>query len=120
MTRIFKANNSYNNFLLLLYGLLLKLPIFLHPKIPVPQQIDGFLYKALLKLLQPLGVDLPVIYPLITFFLLFAQAIYFNKLANDLRIMQRSHYLTGMSYLLITSLFLSGMCCRLRSSSPAC
>lgn len=88
-----------------MYGLLLKLPIFLHPKIPVPQQIDGFLYKALLKLLQPLGVDLPVIYPLITFFLLFAQAIYFNKLANDLRIMQRSHYLTGMSYLLITSLF---------------
>ena len=106
MTGIFKANNSYNNFLLLLYGILLKLPIFLHPKIPQPQQIDGFLYKALLNWLQPIGKGLPVIYSMITFFLLFTQAIYFNKLVNDQRLMQRPNYLTGMSYLLISSLFM--------------
>ena len=106
MTGTFKANNSYNNFLLLLYGVLLKLPMFLHPKVPEPQLIDGILYKIILKQLQPLGNDLPVIYPLITFLLLFIQAIYFNKLVNDQRIMQRPHYLTGMSYLLITSLFM--------------
>lgn len=105
MTGIFKANNSYNNFLLLLYGLLLKFSMFLHPKQPVPQQIDGFLYKALLDGLQPIGINSPEIYPFITFILLFTQAVYFNKQVNDLRIMQRPHYLTGMSYLLITSLF---------------
>ncbi len=88
-----------------MYGLLLKLPMFLHPQVPQPQQIDGFLYKAILKWLQPLAVGLPVIYPAIAFILLFYQAVYFNKLANDQRIMQRPHYLTGMSYLLITSLF---------------
>ncbi len=105
MTGIFKANNPYNNFLLLLYALVLKLPIFLHPKVPQPQQIDGFLYKWFLNWLQPVGQGLPVIYSLIAFILLYSQAVYFNKLVNDLRIMQRPQYLTGMSYLLITSLF---------------
>lgn len=105
MTGTFKANNSYNNFLLLLYGLLLKFPMFLHPNVPKPQKIDGFLYKAILNWLQPAVTGMPFIFPLITFILLFSQAVYFNKLVNDLRIMQRPHYLTGMSYLLITSLF---------------
>ncbi len=105
MTVIFKANNPYNNFLLLLYAILLKLPIFLYPKIPQPQQIDGFLYKAFLNWLQPIGKGLPVIYPLMAFILLYTQAVYFNQLANEQRIMQRPNYLTGMSYLLITSLF---------------
>ncbi len=106
MTGTFKANNSYNNFLLLLYGLLLKLPMFLHPKIPQAQQIDGFLYRALLNGLKPAAASLPVIFPIITFILLYSQAVYFNKLVNDQRIMQRPQYLTGMSYLLITSLFM--------------
>jgi len=105
VTGTFKANNSYNNFLLLLYGLLLKLPMFLHPEVPKPQKIDGFLYKAILNWLQTVATGAPFIFPLITFILLFSQAVYFNKLVNDLRIMQRPHYLTGMSYLLITSLF---------------
>lgn len=105
MTGIFKANNSYNNFLLLLYGLLLKLPMFLHPEVPHPQQLDGFLYREILRWLHPLATSYPWIFPFITFILLFSQAVYFNKLVNDQRIMQRPHYLTGMSYLLITSLF---------------
>lgn len=105
MTGTFKANNSYNNFLLLLYGLLLKLPMFLHPYVPQTQQVDGFLYRAVLSGLKPVSAHFPLIFPLITFILLFSQAVYFNKLVNDLRIMQRPHYLTGMSYLLITSLF---------------
>jgi len=106
LTGTFKSNNSYNNFLLFFYGALLKLPIFLHPKTPEAQQIDGFLYRALLDWLKPFGNGFPVIYPLIAFFLLYTQAISFNKLVNDHRLMQRPNYLTGMSYLLITSLFM--------------
>jgi len=105
VTGTFKANNSFNNFLLLIYGLLLKLPMFLHPRVPEPQQIDGFLYKGILKILQPAAGYFPLLFSVITFVLLFLQAIFFNKLVNDRRIMQRPHYLTGMSYLLITSLF---------------
>lgn len=105
MTGIFRANNSYNNFLLLLYAVLLKLPIFLHPQVPQAQQIDGFLYKGLLNWLKPVGTGLPIIYSLIALLLLYTQAVAFNKFVNDQRIMQRPNYLTGMSYLLITSLF---------------
>ena len=79
--------------------------MFLHPKVPQVQQIDGFLYRAILNWLQPAGISFPTIYPLIAFVLLYSQAVYFNKLVNDQRIMQRPNYLTGMSYLLITSLF---------------
>lgn len=105
MTGIFKANNPYNTFLLLVYGLLLKLPMFLHPVIPVPQQTDGFLFKALLEQLSGIGHSLPAIYPVIAFILLYMQAVTFNKLASDQRLMQKSNYLTAMAYLLVTSLF---------------
>jgi Family of unknown function (DUF6427) len=106
LTGTFKSNNSYNNFLLFFYGALLKLPIFLDPKIPEAQQIDGFLYRAFLDWLKPFGSGFPLVYSFIAFLLLYTQAISFNKLVNDHRLMQRPNYLTGMSYLLITSLFM--------------
>ena len=105
MTGIFKANNPYNNFLLLLYGLVLKFPMFIHPHVPKPQQLDGFLYKAFLEWLKPVAGDFHIIYSAIAFFLLYIQAMNLNKLVNNQRLMQKSNYLTGMSYLLITSLF---------------
>ena len=105
MTGVFKSNNPYNTFLLLVYGLLLKLPMFLHPVVPVPQQTDGFLFKAILFQLSGVGKSLPLIYPLIAFLMLFTQAITFNGLVNDQRLMQKANYLTAMGYLLFTSLF---------------
>ncbi|MES2432159.1 MAG: DUF6427 family protein [Bacteroidota bacterium] len=105
MTGIFKANNPYNTFLLLVYGLLLKLHMFLHPVIPIPQHTDGFLFKVLLQQLSSIGRSIPAIYPIIVFVLLYTQAIAFNKLVSDQKLMPKSNYLTAMSYLLITSLF---------------
>ena len=106
MTGTFKANNPYNTFLLLIYGLLLKLPMFLHPVVPTAQQTDGFLFKALLtQLTNTIGNTVTVIYPFITFLLLYTQAVTFNKVANDEKLMQKPNYLIGMAYLLITSLF---------------
>ena len=105
MTGTFKANNHYNTFLLLIYGLLIKLPMFLHPTIPVAQPSDGFLFKTLLDKLSGINNSMPSVYPIISFLLLFTQAITFNKLANDHRLLQKPNYLTGMAYLLITSMF---------------
>ena len=105
MTGVFKSNNPYNTFLLLVYGLLLKLIMFIHPQIPLPQQTDGFLFKLLLSQLSAVGKSLPIIYPLISFILLYTQAITLNALVNQHRLMQKPNYLTGMAYLLITSLF---------------
>ena len=105
MTGVFKSNNPYNTFLLLVYGLLLKLPMFISPEIPAPRLTDGFLFKGLLLQLSAVGKSLPIIYPFITFLLLFTQAINFNRLVNNQRLMQKPNYLTAMAYLLITSLF---------------
>jgi Family of unknown function (DUF6427) len=105
VTGTFKANNPINNFLLLIYGVLLKLPIFLHPQLPKPQQIDGFLYKELLKWMSTITTSFPLLSSLLTFILLFTQAIALNKLVNTQRLFAKPHYLAGMSYLLITSLF---------------
>jgi hypothetical protein len=105
VTGTFKANNPYNPFLLVVYGILLKLSMFLYPVIPQTQQTDGFLFKILLVQLAPVGQVFPLVYPIITFGLLYTQAISFNKLVNDHRLMPKANYLTAMSYLLITSLF---------------
>jgi Family of unknown function (DUF6427) len=105
VTGIFKANNPYNNFLLFLYALALKLPIFLHPRIPQTEQLDGYLYKVLLDWIKPAGQNFLFIYSFLTFLLLYLQAIGLNSLVNSQRLMQKPNYLVGMSFLLITSLF---------------
>jgi hypothetical protein len=105
VTGTFKANNPYNNFLLFVYAMLLKFPIFLHPVTPKPQPSDGILYQAFLNWMTSNFGDTPVLFSFITFGLLVIQAIGFNKVVNDQRMMAKPNYLTGMSYLLITSLF---------------
>lgn len=105
MVGIFKANNPLNTFILIIYGILLKLAWFLHPGVVTAQQADGFLFKEIIQRLQPVAERLPVIYPAITYALLFLQAIAFNKLISDQKLFPRSNYLPAMSYLLITSLF---------------
>ncbi len=102
MVIIFKKNNPYNNILLLFYGLILKLPSFIHPYIPVPESMDGFFYRLLLRWLEPLNFS--SIYPLISFVLIFIQALTLNRFVSNFRLNQKSTYLIGMSYLLITSL----------------
>jgi hypothetical protein len=105
VTGIFKANNPSGNALLFVYALVLKIPMFLHTSAPNVQPLDGVLYKSFLQLINPVAKGLPFIYSIITFLLLFIQAIGFNKIVNDQRLLKQNNYLTGMSYLLITSLF---------------
>lgn len=102
MVVIFKKNNPYNIILLLFYGLLLKLPSFSNPYIPVPESMDGFIYRLLLRWLEHL--NLPFVYPLISFVLIFIQALSINRLVINQRLNSKPTYLVGMSYLLITSL----------------
>ena len=79
--------------------------MFLHPVQPVSQPTDGFLFRELLQQLAPAGTALPAIYPVISFILLFTQAITFNQFANRNRLMQKPNYLPAMAYLLVTSMF---------------
>ncbi len=91
--------------MLLVYGLLLKLVWFISPQVPVVHKSDGFLFNRILVMLKPVFDGYPVSYSMITYFLLYTQALSFNRLLNNRRLMQKPNYLPAMSYLLITSFF---------------
>jgi Family of unknown function (DUF6427) len=105
VTGTFRANNPFNTFILLIYGLLLKLEWIISPQVPVVQKSDGFLYNKILTDIKPVLDGYPVSYSIISYFLLYSQAISFNRLLNNRRLMQKPNYLPAMSYLLITSFF---------------
>jgi Family of unknown function (DUF6427) len=105
VTGIFKANNPSGNVIMFLYAIVLKLPLFLYSRSPQLQPLDGVLYKSLLQILNPIANSFVPTYSILTFILLFSQAIGFNKIVNDQRLHKQNNYLTGMSYLLVTSLF---------------
>lgn len=105
MIGIFKQKNPANILLLLLFGVLLKLPMFLSLHVPLVQHKDGILFQSILGLISKPGDGPSIIFPVLAFTLLYTQALTLNRLINDQRMMQRVSYLPGMSYLLITSLF---------------
>lgn len=105
MIGTFKANIPYNNFLLLIYAIVIRLPSFLFPESSLPAESDATLYKFLLSILSPVGKDFPIIYPFICLVLLYGQALWLNKIINAQKLFARSNYLTGMSFLLITAMF---------------
>jgi hypothetical protein len=88
-----------------MYGILLKLTWFIHPQVPVIHNSDGFLFNNILNAIKPAFELYPVGYSFITYFLLYFQAISFNQLLNNRRLMAKPNYLPAMSYLLITSFF---------------
>ena len=92
MVGTFKANNPLNAFLLFIYGLLLKFSFFRNVHLPVVQKSDGIFFRELILWLNKAGSGWPVIYPLLTYLLLFTQAVTFNKLLNNQRLIQRSTF----------------------------
>jgi len=105
VTGIFRANNPLNAFLLFVYGILLKFVWLFHPQIPVIQKSDGFFFDDILTRIKPFFDAHPTGYFIITYLLLFTQALTFNQVIIARRLMQKPNYLPAMSYLLITSFF---------------
>lgn len=101
----FKANNPYNNILLFVYGFFLKLPLFIWPAPALQTPYDGILYKAFLNISEPVVQSFPYWYACLSFLLFYVQAVQLNRAAANLKLFQKTNYLTGMSYLLVTSLF---------------
>jgi hypothetical protein len=101
---VFKQKNPANLLLLLVFAVLIKLPAFTHPHVPVQRPADGILFQSFLKFLEPFGKNNPVLYPTLAFICLFIQAVMLTRFLNNQRMMNRPNYLPGMAYLLITSL----------------
>jgi len=104
VTGIFKQKNPANIFILLVFGVLIKLPMFMHPHIPDARPGDGILFTVILDFLQPYGKTNPVTYPVLAFAALFLQATMLTGFINSQRMMNRPNYFPGMAYMLITSL----------------
>lgn len=104
MIQLFKQKSPANIILLLIFGLLIKLPLFLYPKQVVATENDGQLYRALVAAINPDDGGGALGASIVAFVLLYVQALLINYLVNEYRMTVRQTYLPGMSYLLITSL----------------
>lgn len=101
MIAIFKQKSPVNVAVLFIFGLLLKMPLFLHPKSIIARPIDGRLYQWFVSLL-PTGHL--IIYSVIAFVLLYVQALMVNYMVNEYRMIAKATYLPAMAYILMTSL----------------
>lgn len=104
MIGIFRQKNSTNALLLLVYALVLKFSIFLHPILPILHKEDNYLYRFILGAINSLFNQSAVPYSVLTFLLLFTQATLFNSICNFHRLFPKPNYLPGMAYILVTSL----------------
>ncbi|HTQ28191.1 MAG TPA: hypothetical protein VMI35_08690 [Puia sp.] len=104
MVGIFKQKSAGNALILLLYTLVLKFFIFLHPVMPLLHKEDNYLYRFILTGLNSLFGNSVLPYSVLTFLLLFSQATLFNSICNYHKILPKTNFLPGMSYILVTSL----------------
>ena len=101
MIAVFKQKSPGNVAVLFIFGLLLKIPLFIHPKPVHTKDIDGHLYHWLISLLPS---DNPNVYSVIAFALLYTQALMINYLVNEYRMISKATFLPAMAYMLLTSL----------------
>jgi hypothetical protein len=101
---IFKQKNPANLLLLLITGTLIKLPMFRDPHAPIVRPSDGVLYEGIINFFEGTARSSSLFYPLLTFALLFLQAVIITRFINNQRMMTKPNYLSGLAYLLITSL----------------
>lgn len=104
MIGVFKQKNPGNAFILLIYALILKFPLFLHSPAPLRQTEDNYLYRLILDVLAPLGGKQGFLYGFLAFLLLYLQASLLNRIANTIKLLPKPNFLFGMSFLLVTSM----------------
>jgi hypothetical protein len=101
---IFKQKNPANLLILLVAAVFIKMPMFMKPHPAFLRPADGILFEGIINLFASTAGSNPIFYPLLTFALLFIQAILLNRFINTQRMMSKPTYLPGLAYLLITSL----------------
>ena len=104
MVSMFRQKSPGNIIVLLFFGLLLKLPVFLHPKQVVATQNDEDFYQWLIQAINSFNRNNAVFCALLAFLLLYIQALMVNYLVNEFRLLTKQTFLPAMTYLLLTSL----------------
>jgi hypothetical protein len=101
---LFKQKSPANIILLLIFGLFIKIPLFLYPKHILATDRDGALYHGFISMITPPGGSNAWLAATFSFFLLYIQAMMLNYMLNEYRLTSRQNYLPAMAYLLLTSL----------------
>jgi len=101
---IFRQKTAGNLLTLLVYALVLKFPLFLHPVAPALHPEDNYLYRLILQGLDTVFGHTPIIYSTLSFIILLTQAMLFNRICNYDKLLPKPNFLPAMSYILITSL----------------
>ena len=104
MIALFKQKSPANIVILLIFGLLIKMPLFLYAKAIEAGMEDGRLYHVILSSITTEGKSNALTCSTIAFMLLYGQALLINYLVNEQRMTTRQTFLPAMSYLLVTSL----------------
>ena len=104
MTGIFKQKTPGNIILLIILGVLLKLPVLFHAQGPVIKSNDGILYTELVNFLIKATGNSAFLFSLLAFFLNIIIAFTLLLFINRHRLMKKPNFLAGMSYMKITSL----------------
>lgn len=104
MIALFKQKSPANIVILLIFGLLIKMPLFLYAKAIEAGPEDGRLYHIILSFLTTEGKSNALSCSTVAFMLLYGQALLINYLVNEQRMTTRQTFLPAMAYLLVTSL----------------
>ena len=105
MTGSFKRNNPSNHFFLILYGLMLYWPIFMHPAPALRGSDETLLYQQLLDVLTWIFGKHLLEFPILIFLLTYMQSLVLNHIASTQRLFQRPNFLVGMCYWLFSAAF---------------
>lgn len=103
MVFLFRQKSPGNLIILLIFGLLLKMPLFLYPRNTAATPYDEDLYHGFIHFIST-GKDNAFVSSLVAFFLLYVQALMINYLMNEYRMLGKQTYLPGMAYLLVTTI----------------
>lgn len=103
MIGVFRQKTPSNTVLLVLLGILLKLPTFFHGKGYILKESDGTFFKYLITIIGNTFNYSTFSFAIIGFILNMMIATMLNYFLNINRIMTKSNFLAGMAYILITS-----------------
>lgn len=104
MIALFRQKSPANIVILLIFGLLIKMPLFLYAKEIKASADDGLLYTIIISFFSTEGKSNAVTCAAVAFMLLYGQSLLINYLVNEQRMTNRQTFLPAMSYVLITSL----------------
>jgi hypothetical protein len=107
VVKFFRSGNPLTVLLLLLYTLLVKFFYLLHPSAFRADGSEGLLYNLLVKWIQLLLGNSPILFTFLAVLLQFLQALLLTRIINHHRLFAKPTYLPAMCFLLFTS-FLQG------------